>query len=71
MWLRVDLFDFDEDALAGALFGRLDDCFELAFGNASHAFGASRMSVAVEQLLFAEVVGGFLDVEDQSHRAQF
>ncbi len=34
------LFHLDEDALAGALLGGLDDPFELAFGDGGHAVGA-------------------------------
>src|SRR3569623_2058817 len=45
-WLsKVESSDFVEDALAGALFGRLDDCVFHAAGHVGEALGATRVGV--------------------------
>ncbi|KAG1648700.1 hypothetical protein GQR58_029635 [Nymphon striatum] len=56
--------DFDEDALAWALFSGFDDSLEAAFWNSCHALGACRVRFAVKELFFAKVAGGFLHVEE-------
>lgn len=56
--------DFDEDALAGALFSGLDDRLKATVGHASETLGASRVGIAVEELLFAEVLLGLFHIEE-------
>jgi hypothetical protein len=56
-------FDFDEDAFARTFLGGLDHPVHPVVRDSGHAIGSGRVRLAVEELLDAEVVRRFLDVE--------
>ena len=58
---------FDEDALSGALLGRLDDGVELAVGDLGHSFGALRVALGGGEDLGALLDVGQAVVEQREH----